>query len=82
MNDAYVLDSERATAASPGLLDYLRAGADIYRQVIAPTPASPAGPPRPVPIPGPLASRFNLWAIGAALVAGVGLLLLLLRRGK
>lgn len=76
MNEAYVNDLEYEAQSSGGLLDWLKAGADIYKSVTP--PATPAPPPAPTQPVGQ--ARFSPWLIGGAVVALVAGLWLALRK--
>lgn len=76
MNEAYVNDLEYEAQSSGGLLDWLRAGADIYRTVNPPPTAQPLAP---VPRSALTGQAFN-WkpfaVIGGLLALVVGAVLL------
>ena len=79
MHPAYVNDSEAEASGTGGFLDYLRAGADLYRTVRG-DPALPA-PPIVVPraglaAPVPWHMKPLVWVAAAVLLLG-GLILAL-----
>ena len=73
------------SANSGGFLDGLTLSGLLGAAATAYAGSRSAAPALPVPAPPAQvrsALRFNPWAIGAAVVAGLGFLYLLLRRGK